>query len=84
MLAIAPAATATLFGTEDYTRNYGLVFTAYGAGALIGNIMAGQTKDILGSYIVAFPIIAILSIVGIIIAITIKPPKPRKRYRVTR
>ncbi|MEM1556913.1 MAG: OFA family MFS transporter [Candidatus Bathyarchaeia archaeon] len=74
-LAIAPAATATLFGTKDYTRNYGLVFTAYGVGALIGNIVAGQTKDILGSYIAVFPIIAILSISGIVIAATIRPPK---------
>lgn len=74
-LAIAPAATATLFGTKDYTRNYGLVFTAYGVGALIGNIVAGQTKDILGSYIAVFPIIAILSISGILIAATIRPPK---------
>ncbi|MEM1586016.1 MAG: OFA family MFS transporter [Candidatus Bathyarchaeia archaeon] len=76
-LAIAPAATATLFGTKDYTRNYGLVFTAYGAGALVGNIIAGQTKDILGSYIAVFPIVAMLSVVGMIMATTIKPPEKR-------
>ncbi|MCX8170904.1 MAG: OFA family MFS transporter, partial [Candidatus Bathyarchaeota archaeon] len=30
-LAIAPAATAQFFGMSNYARNYGLIFTAYGA-----------------------------------------------------
>lgn len=72
-LAIAPAATAFFFGTKDYARNYGLVFTAYGAGALIGNLMAGLVKDFLGSYMMIFPIVATLSIVGMITATALRP-----------
>ncbi|MEM2911823.1 MAG: OFA family MFS transporter [Candidatus Bathyarchaeia archaeon] len=74
-LAIAPASTANFFGTKDYSRNYGLVFTAYGAGAVIGNILAGQAKDLFGTYLMVFPYIIVLALLGIIIATAMKPPK---------
>ncbi len=75
-LAIAPTTTASFFGTTDYARNYGLVFTAYGAGALIGNVLAGQAKDIFGTYLTVFPYVMTLSILGIIVATTmLKPPR---------
>lgn len=77
-LAIAPAATASFFGMRDYARNYGLIFTAYGIGALLGNLMAGRVKDILGSYMMVFPITALLSIAGMIIAVFLKPPRKSK------
>lgn len=74
-LAIAPAATASYFGTKDYARNYGLIFTAYGVGAIIGNLMAGAAKDILGGYVNVFPYVAVLSVFGIIVAfMLLKPP----------
>lgn len=76
-LAIAPAATASYFGTKDYARNYGLVFTAYGVGAIIGNLMAGAAKDMLGGYVNVFPYVIILAVVGIIVAfVMLKPPTP--------
>lgn len=76
-LAIAPAATASYFGTKDYARNYGLVFTAYGVGAIIGNLMAGAAKDTLGGYVNVFPYVAILAAVGIVVAfVMLKPPRP--------
>lgn len=74
-LAIAPAATASYFGTRDYARNYGLVYTAYGVGAIIGNLMAGAAKDILGGYISVFPYVAALAVLGIVLALVLlKPP----------
>lgn len=76
-LAIAPAATANYFGTTDYARNYGLVYTAYGVGAIIGNLMAGAAKDMLGGYVQVFPYVAALAVVGIILAfLLLKPPVP--------
>jgi len=76
-LAIAPAATASYFGTKDYARNYGLVFTAYGVGAIIGNLMAGAAKDLLGGYVNVFPYVAVLSVFGIVVAfILLRPPTP--------
>jgi MFS family permease len=75
-LAIAPASTARFFGMKDYARNYGLVFTAYGVGAILGNLLAGQAKDIFGSYIAVFPYVAFLALIGIIIAtLTLRQPQ---------
>ncbi|OPY51941.1 MAG: Major Facilitator Superfamily protein [Methanosaeta sp. PtaU1.Bin060] len=74
-LAIAPSCTGAYFGMKDYACNYGFIFTAYGLGAIIGNILASSIKDITGSYAGAFPIVAVLAIVGIIIAfVMLKPP----------
>jgi MFS family permease len=67
-LAIAPTATLTLFKPENYAKNYGIVFTAYGVGALLGTLVAGQIRDIFGTYSYAFYATAGLAIVGIIIA----------------
>ncbi|MEN6319791.1 MAG: OFA family MFS transporter [Syntrophaceae bacterium] len=76
-LAIAPTATASYFGTKDFARNYGLVFTAYGAGAVIGGIMSAQVKDLLGAYRPTFLIVACLALIGLIVSFTLmKPPKP--------
>lgn len=72
-LALAPAATAYFFGTKDYARNYGLVFTAYGAGAVVGNILAGQAKDLFGSYIMVFPYVMMLAVIGIGATAALKP-----------
>ena len=75
-LAIAPAATGRFFGAKNYSKNYGFLFTAYGVGAFVGNMLSGRIKDILGSYRYAFyPTIA-LAVIGIIVAlILLKQPK---------
>lgn len=76
-LAIAPTATATFFGTGDYPRNYGVIFLAYGAGAIVGPQLAGFIKTASGSYMGVFPWVVGLAVVGIIIAfVMLKPPKP--------
>lgn len=77
-LAIAPVATLSLFNPDNYTRNYGIVFTAYGAGALAGTLIAGSAKDIFGSYTNAFIPTAVLSILGILIATFALKPDAKK------
>ena len=75
-LAIAPTATATYFGPKNYATNYGIVFSAYGIGAIVAASMAGFAKDIFGSYIHAFHVSGSLATVGVIIALTLmKEPK---------
>ena len=75
-LAVGPAATATFFGLEGYAQKYGVVFSAYGLGAIVGGIISGMAKDTFGSYLKAFWPTAILAILGIIIAFfMLKPPK---------
>ena len=74
-LAIAPTATASYFGTKDYAKNYGLVFTAYGVGAAVGGIVSAQAKDLLGAYQPFFLIVAALAVLGAIVAfVLMKPP----------
>jgi OFA family oxalate/formate antiporter-like MFS transporter len=75
-LAIAPTATNTFFGVKNYAKNYGLIFIAYGVGAILGGIISGQAKDAFGSYAVAFYPTAGLAVVGMVIAfVLLKPPK---------
>ncbi len=73
-LAIAPACTGAFCGTKYYGPCYGLVFTAYGAGAIAGNLLAGNLRDIFGSYITVFYPVAILSAIGIVVAYFLMVP----------
>jgi MFS transporter, OFA family, oxalate/formate antiporter len=62
------ATMLSMFNSANYTKNYGIVFTAYGAGVLAGTLITGSAKDIFGSYTNALIPTAILSILGILIA----------------
>ncbi len=67
-LAIAPTATASLFGVGDYPQCYGVVFLAYGAGALVAPFMAGWISVATGSFVNVFPYVISFAILGILIA----------------
>ncbi len=67
-LAIAPTSTATYFGTTNNSANYGIVFIAYGLGAIIGNLVSGRAKDLFGNYDMAFTLTLVLAIMGMVIA----------------
>lgn len=67
-LAIAPACTAAYCGTKHYGPNYGLVFTAYGVGAIAGNLLAGSLRDLVGSYAAVFLPVAALAAAGAVAA----------------
>ena len=67
-LAIAPTTTSLIFGAKNYTSNYGVIFTAYGVGAVFGTILSGLFKDIFGTYKFVFYPIIFLCIFGIIIS----------------
>ncbi|MEZ4598698.1 MAG: OFA family MFS transporter [Syntrophotaleaceae bacterium] len=74
-LAIAPVATADLFGALRYCRNYGFVFTAYGVGALAGGLASGLAKDLFGSYQYAFFATAFLAVMGMLVNLALIPGK---------
>ncbi len=75
-LAIAPTATVTFFGIKNYASNYGVVFFAYGLGAILGGLISGKAKDLFGSFTFAFIPTAVLAVLGIILAwVLIRPPK---------
>ena len=66
-LAVAPSSTIKLFGTLHYSQNYGLVFTAYGFGAIIGVLSSGILLDIHGNYHYLFYLIILLCFIGLLI-----------------
>lgn len=75
-LAIGPTATTTYFGAKNAARNYSYVFFGYGLAAILANIIAGSSKDLFGSYTTAFIIVAILAVVGGVLALLfMRPPK---------
>jgi MFS family permease len=80
-LAIAPTATATYFGTSDYPRCYGLVFLAFGAGAIAGPQLAGFIRTTTGTYLGVFPWVFVLAIIGFLIASILMKPPERKNQR---
>jgi len=67
-LAIAPASTLGLYGTKYYSQNYGVVFTAYGIGAIVGVYTSGMLKDTFGSYQAVFYFIIASSMIGILLS----------------
>ena len=77
-LAIAPAATSYFFGKKNYSQNYGYLFTAYGVGAVIGNLFSGRIRDIMGSYQFVFYPTLIIAALGIIISLLFLKKDPLK------
>lgn len=71
-LSTAPTATYAFFGPETYAQNYGVVFTAYGVGAIAGTLLSGILRDATGSYLTVFPLNALLAGAGIGIAFVLK------------
>ncbi len=78
--AIAPTSTATFFGTRDYPRCYGVVYLAYGAGALMGPMLAGSVRTSTGSYLGVFPYVTVLAILGIGVAFWLMRPPIQQNY----
>jgi MFS transporter, OFA family, oxalate/formate antiporter len=78
-LAIAPTAVAQFFGTKFSSRNYGILFLAYGVGGLVSTFVAAYSSKIFkgsGGILDAFIPIAILAVVGFLLAaLFMKPPK---------
>jgi MFS family permease len=67
-LAMAPTITLRFFNPEQYAQNYGIIFTAYGVGALVGTLVTGRIRDLFGAYHYVFYPMAFLATMGIVIA----------------
>lgn len=67
-LAIAPTSTMALYGTKHYSENYGVVFTAYGIGAVTGVLSSGMILDFLQNFYAIFYLVIGLCIIGILLS----------------
>lgn len=66
-LAIAPATTSKIFDQNAYTRNYGILFSAYGISAIVGVYASGYLTDLFGEYIYSFILFGLLALLGLIL-----------------
>ena len=55
-LSLFPATAADYWGTKNLGLNYGILFTAWGVGGVIGPTLAGRIADATGSYAAAYNI----------------------------
>jgi OFA family oxalate/formate antiporter-like MFS transporter len=67
-LAIAPTSTLAMYGTKHYSQNYGVVFTAYGIGAIIGVSTSGLLIDLFQNYHSIFYFVIGLCAIGILLS----------------
>ena len=70
-LALFPTLTALCFGTKHLGINYGMVFTAFGVGAL-APAAGAVIYDVTGSFAPAFFSGAIMAVIGLVLCIVLK------------
>ena len=78
IFTLFPSVTADFFGTENLGINYGLVFAAYGTGAILGPLMASYIYDTTQSYTMAFTIAAVLAFMAVVITLILTYRRPRE------
>ncbi len=67
-LSLFPATTADQWGTKNMGLNYGVLFTAWGVGGVIGPMLAGRIADATGSYAGAYSIAGMLMMFAFVLA----------------
>jgi MFS family permease len=65
--------TAELFGTRAHGVIFGVVYLAGTVGGALGPVIAGYVFDITQSYQIVFWILLILSVIGLMLILTVKP-----------
>jgi len=75
LFSVFPAATAELYGIKHLGVNYGLVFTAWGFGGVIGPLLAARILDSTGSYNASYIVSVVLLIIAGAITFLFKSPK---------
>jgi nitrate/nitrite transporter NarK len=67
-LALFPATTADYWGTKNMGMNYGILFTSWGVGGIVGPMLAGKIADATGSYSLAFSVASGLLLFAVFLA----------------
>jgi len=76
--ALFPSATADYFGTKNCGVNYGIVFTAYGIGGIMGPMLSANlvpATPTIASYAMPGLILGVLVGIAALTALIIKPPR---------
>jgi MFS transporter, OFA family, oxalate/formate antiporter len=73
-LSLFPATCADHWGTKNLGFNYGILFTAWGVGGVVGPMLAGTVADATGRYEIAYVISAGLMICAAILTFFTEAP----------
>lgn len=73
MLAVYPSACSDNYGTKNLGMNYGILFSAWGIGGVVGPMIGGYIADATGSYSLAFTIAACMLLVAAVLGFIYKP-----------
>jgi OFA family oxalate/formate antiporter-like MFS transporter len=85
MLSVYPSACADNYGTKNLGLNYGILFSAWGAGGIFGPMLGGKIADATGSYQLAFTVSAVILLIAAAIGFVYKAQQKRlPTYMVTR
>ena len=79
MLSIFPSLTADYFGLKNLGLNYGIIFTAWGVGGVLGPLVGGIVRDQIGGFAIGYIISIIVSAVGLILSLFVTKPKYKKQ-----
>jgi OFA family oxalate/formate antiporter-like MFS transporter len=77
IFTLMPAATADYYGLRHLGVNYGILFTGFGVAGVLGSLLGGRVRDLLGSYGVAYTACAAMLIAAAVLAAVIRPPRTR-------
>ncbi len=74
-LALFPAVTKDYYGLKNFGMNYGLVFTAWGAGGFMLALAAGKLYDVYQSFAFAYYGAIGLLVLAAICSLVVRPPR---------
>ena len=70
--SVFPARVSDLYGMENFGINYGLIFTGWGLGGIIGPMVAANIFDRTNNYNAAYIVALVLLVISLIITFTMK------------
>ena len=76
-LSVFPSATKDYFGLKNFGVNYGFVFTAWGAGGILGPLLSGYIYDTYKNFQTAYLIAAICLLIAAGLTFVTRPPQAK-------
>jgi len=81
MLTLFPSLTADYFGLKNLGLNYGIVFTAWGVGGVLGPLVGGIVRDRTQMFDLGYIISLAVCIVGFVLSLLTRSPKTKDQSR---
>ncbi len=86
-LSLFPSTTADYWGTKNLGLNYGILFTSWGVGGIVGPLLAGRLADATGSYetayLVSCGLLAAAAVLGMMSYISVSVNRAEKQVVIS-